>query len=219
MVLSEMNVSSLRSASLEAVENGVLASPRAGCALTATPRLLLRAPRTADLASLLSLHADPAVGRFCACTTPHGREATQAQLQSWLAHWRTEGFGPWAISELSQPDQIIGFGGVMRRSVSGHRGVYLYYRFAPQVWGRGLAAEMGQRALALAFDDLHERAVLASVEPANMPTRKTLEHLGLRLMGALADVPGQAASLLYELSAGHWASQPRAEPQAIAFAA
>lgn len=185
----------------------------------ATARLLLRAPREEDLDRLLQLHTDPAVNRFCACTTPQGREAAEAQLQAWLAHWQAQGFGHWAIAERSDPQQLIGFGGLMRRSVAGHAGLYLYYRITPQAWGRGLAAEMAQQALTLAFEQLHESAVVAAVLPSNAPTRKTLEQLGLRLKGALADVPGRAASLLYELTAARWASEPRGEPEAIAFAA
>jgi len=186
---------------------------------TTTARLSLRAPRASDLDLLLQLHKDPAVTRFCGCSTPQGRAAVEAQLDSWLAHWETQGFGHWAVTLQDQPQQTIGFGGLMRRSVGGQSGLYLYYRIAPQAWGRGYAAELLLRALSLAFDELHESAVYAAVLPANVPTRKTLEQVGLRLRGSLADTPGQAASLLYEASAGAWAGQPLQQPPAIAFAA
>ena len=55
--------------------------------------------------------------------------------------------------------------------------------------------------------------------PSNAPTRKTLENLGLRIKGSLADGPGSAAALLYELDSGRWATLPRGEPEAVAFAA
>ena len=184
-----------------------------------TRRLVLRPPREADLDILMSLYADPAVTRFCAAATPHGRAATEAQLQAWIAHWQTRGFGHWAIAEREQADQLIGFGGLMHRSVAGHAGLYLYYRITPQAWGRGLASEMALHAIDQAFEQRHEAAVVAAVLPSNAPTRKTLECLGLRLKGALADGPGSAAALLYELSADRWSSLPRGEPEAIAFAA
>jgi ribosomal-protein-alanine N-acetyltransferase len=183
-----------------------------------TRRLVLRAPRDGDLDTLIALHADPAVNRFCAAAVPHGRAANEAQLRSWIAHWQTHGFGYWAIAEREQPEQLIGFGGLMRRSVAGHAGLYLYYRITPQAWGRGLASEMAQHAMSLAFEQRHESAVVAAVLPSNAPTRKTLEGLGMRLTGALADA-GTAAALLYELSATRWASLPRSEPEAVAFAA
>lgn len=195
------------------------ASVAAVPAAMVTRRLLLRPPRDSDLDILTALHADPAVNRFCAAATPHGREATEAQLKTWINHWQTRGFGHWAIAEREQPDDLIGFGGLMHRSVAGHAGLYLYYRITPQAWGRGLASEMAQYAFEQAFEQRHEGAVVAAVLPSNAPTRKTLEGLGLRMKGTLADGPGSAAALLYELSAERWASLPRGEPEAIAFAA
>lgn len=184
-----------------------------------TRRLVLRPPRGSDLDIMTALYADPAVTRFCAAATPQGRQATEVQLQAWLAHWQTHGFGHWAIAEREQPDQLIGFGGLMHRSVADHSGLFLYYRITPQAWGRGLASEMAQYAMAQAFEQRREGSVVAAVLPSNAPTRKTLEGLGLRLKGSLADGPGSAAALLYELTAERWSSMPRGEPEAIAFAA
>jgi len=167
----------------------------------------------------MAFYADPAVTRFCAAATPQGREAIAAQLQGWIAHWGRDGFGHWAIAERDRPDSLIGFGGLMNRSVAGHAGLYLYYRITPQAWGRGLASEMALHAFAQAFEQRQESAIVAAVLPNNVPTRKTLEGLGLRLKGTLADGPGSAAALLYELSAERWASLPRVEPEAVAFAA
>ena len=184
-----------------------------------TRRLVLRPPRDNDLDTLVALYADPAVTRFCAAVTPQGRVAIQAQLQAWMAHWQAHGFGHWAIAERENPEQLIGFGGLMNRSVAGHAGLYLYYRITPQAWGRGLASEMALHAIAQAFEQHRQTAVVAAVLPNNAPTRKTLECVGLRLKGTLADGPGSAAALLYELTAERWASLPRGEPEAIAFAA
>jgi RimJ/RimL family protein N-acetyltransferase len=184
-----------------------------------THRLVLRPPRDSDLDTLTALNGDPAVNRFCAAATPHGREATEVQLRAWINHWQTYGFGHWAIAERDQPDNLIGFGGLMHRSVAGHAGLYLYYRITPQAWGRGLASEMALYAFTQAFEQRHEGAVVAAVLPSNAPTRKTLEGLGLRLKGTLSDGPGNATALLYELSADRWATLPRGEPEAVAFAA
>lgn len=191
--------------------------PAAFRAALVTRRLLLRPPRDSDLGALASLHADPAVNRFCSAATPHGHAAVEAQLQAWMDHWQTHGFGHWAIAEREDPDRLIGFGGLMRRSVAGHDGLFLYYRITPRAWGRGLASEMAQQAFGQAFEQRHNGAVVAAVLPDNAPTRKTLEGLGLRIKGMLADGPGAAAALLYELSASRWASLPRCEPEAVAF--
>ncbi len=184
-----------------------------------TRRLVLRPPRQNDLDTLMGLYADPAVTRFCAAATPHGRDATRNQLQSWMDHWQARGFGHWAIAEREQPDELIGFGGLMHRSVAGHAGLFLYYRITPQAWGRGLASEMALYAFEQAFGQHHEHSVVAAVLPNNAPTRKTLEGLGMRLKGTLSDGPGNATALLYELDAVRWATQPRVQPEAVAFAA
>ncbi|MEO6279449.1 GNAT family N-acetyltransferase [Roseateles sp.] len=184
-----------------------------------TSRLVLRPPRDSDLQTLIALYADPAVNRFCAAATPKGPAVIEAQLQHWIAHWQKRGFGHWAIAERDRPEALIGFGGLMHRSVAGHAGLYLYYRITPQAWGRGLASEMALYAFEQAFEQRREGTVVAAVLPNNAPTRKTLECLGLRLKGTLADGPGSAAALLYELDADRWAGLPRAEPEAIAFAA
>ena len=184
-----------------------------------TPRLVLRLPRDSDLEILIALYADPAVTRFCAAATPQGRVAVASQLKGWIAHCQTHGFGHWALAERAQPDRLIGFGGLMHRSVAGHAGLYLYYRITPQAWGRGLASEMALHAFTHAFEQRRAAAVVAAVLPSNAPTRKTLEGLGMRLKGTLADGPGTAAALLYEMTAARWATLPRGEPAAVAFAA
>jgi len=183
------------------------------------PRLTLRAPHADDLEAVFELHADPVANRFSPCGLVATREASAALLAGWLAHWQTEGFGYWAISCREQPNQVVGFGGVMRRTVDGVSNLYLYFRIRPQAWGRGLASEMALAALDLAFDSLHEQRVLAVVAPANMPSRKTLERIGLLLKSSLADVPGQPPSLVYEMTADRFAALPKTQPAPTPFGA
>lgn len=184
-----------------------------------TKRLLLRAPQPADLEALYEIQSDPVSQRFSASPMPSSREEVMQQLDDWLGHWQAHEFGYWAIALREQPEELLGFGGLMLRQVAGRQGLNLYFRFRPQAWGQGYAAEMTQAALALAFEQQQADAVLAVVQPANMPSRKTLERAGLRLKGSLANVPGQPADLLYEISAAHYAEMPRLPPQATPFGA
>ncbi|MET0517827.1 MAG: GNAT family N-acetyltransferase [Burkholderiaceae bacterium] len=182
-------------------------------------RLLLRMPQPADLDALFELHADPVASRFSPAGLPVTRENTRAQLQSWLEHWQAKGYGYWAIAPRDQPQVLIGFGGVMGRTVAGVAGQYLYFRFWPQAWGQGLASEMAMVALAQAFDQLHAPQVLAVVQPANKPSRKTLERIGMLLKGSMADVPGQEPSLVYEITAARYAGLPKTPPAPTPFGA
>lgn len=191
-----------------------------------TPRLALRAPQSSDLEAMFELHADPVANRLSPSGLVDTREASAVLLAGWMAHWRAEGFGYWTITCREQPAQaqqavagVVGFGGVMRRTVDGVSNLYLYFRIRPQVWGQGLASEMALAALNLAFDKLHEQRVLAVVVPANTPSRKTLERIGLLLKSSLADVPGQPPSLVYEITADRFAMLPKTQPAPTPFGA
>lgn len=184
-----------------------------------TARLLLRPPLASDLDAMFELHADPVANRFSPSGPVVSREASEALLQSWLAHWQAKGFGYWAIAARERPEALLGFGGVMSRTVGGVTGLYLYFRFIPQAWGQGFASEMSLQALELAFEGLHEPNVLAVVLPANTPSRKTLERIGMLLKGSLADVPGQSPSLVYEMTAPRFAKLPKLQPAPTPFGA
>ncbi|MBB4842371.1 RimJ/RimL family protein N-acetyltransferase [Paucibacter oligotrophus] len=184
-----------------------------------TSRLLLREPAAADLAAIFEIHADPITNRFNPGGPMRSVQEAEVLLQGWLAHWRAQGYGYWAIAARQQPEQLLGFGGIMAKPIEGQTGLNLYFRFRPQAWGQGYASEMALAALALAFEQLHAPAVLAVVRPANMPSRKTLERIGMRLKGSLADVPGQAPSLLYEMGARHYANTPHTLPMPTPFGA
>ncbi|UDF35261.1 UNVERIFIED_ORG: GNAT family N-acetyltransferase [Shinella sp. XGS7] len=187
--------------------------------LLETRRLCLRAPRETDLDAVYALHTDPVCNRFSPAGPLSSREAAVELLQGWQAHWQSQGFGYWAIALREQPEELIGLGGIMHRPIAGQPGLYLYFRFQPQHWGQGYASEMAQAALGLAFESLQAGAVRAVVQPANTPSRKTLERLGLLLKGSLADVPGQAPSLLYEIGSARWAQLPKTPTEPTPFGA
>lgn len=195
------------------------AHPMAAPLLLETERLLLRAPADADLDTLFEVHADPVTNHHSPHGPLHERAEAQELLQQWQAHWQQRGYGYWVIALREQPAEVIGFGGIMAKPIDGQEGLNLYFRFRPQAWGQGYASEMALTALGLAFTQLQAPAVLAVVRPANTPSRKTLERIGMRLKGSLADVPGQAPSLLYELTAVQYASSPRQKPEPTPFGA
>lgn len=188
-------------------------------ATLSTERLLLRAPTAADLDALYEVHADPATNRFSPNGQMHSHAQAQVLLQAWLAHWQHAGYGYWAIALRAQPELLLGFGGLMNKAIDERQGLSLYFRFHPHAWGQGYASEMALAALEQAFARLRAGRVMAVVPPANAPSRKTLERIGMRLTGAWADEPGQPPSLLYEISAEQYAGMPRIKPMPIPFGA
>jgi len=172
-----------------------------------TERLWLRAPEAADLPALHEFHADPATHRYNPAGCLHALADMEAELERWLLHWQHHGFGYWLVCRRERPQEVLGVGGIMRKRIDGQQAMNLHFRFRPQAWGQGYAAETSCSALALAFEQLHEAGVLSGVRPANQPARRTLERAGLRLIGAWGDVPGQAASLIYEMNEGCYLEQ------------
>jgi ribosomal-protein-alanine N-acetyltransferase len=56
---------------------------------------------------------------------------------------------------------------------------------------------------------LVEDAVYGLVRPANTPSRRTLEKIGMQLYSEVTDVPGEAASLIYRITrTDYLAAQP-----------
>ncbi len=184
-----------------------------------TTRLVLRPPVISDLETLFELYADPICNRFSAMGPPPSRESSTALLTTWIEHWQAFGFGYWAIADREHPEVLLGFGGVMNKTAEGLTNLYLYFRFRSQAWGLGLASEMALYSLGMAFQTLHQASVLALVMPANMPSRKTLERIGMLLKGSLADVPGQPPILVYELTAARFATLPKTQPAPTPFGA
>ncbi|WP_431288845.1 GNAT family N-acetyltransferase [Roseateles chitinivorans] len=183
--------------------------------LTATRRLSLRPPAAADARSFRDLLTDPANRRF-----DTGGPAASERLELWRALWTRDGLGPWAVALRDQPALgAIGFGGLSRGRICGAPALLLEFHFLSDHWGQGYAAEMATAALALAFDSLHATSVHALLAPGNTAARKTLERVGLRLTGSVADCPGEAASLLYEINAGQYAALPQQPPEATPFGA
>lgn len=164
-------------------------------------RLLLRRPRADDIDHLYAIFADPLTNLYNPSPVTSRREAVD-MLGAHLAHWSDHGFGLWAIAEVQEEGRVLGFGGLSLKTIDGQRRINLGYRFATDAWGRGLATEMGRSALAEAFKTLKADAVYAYVRPANIPSIRVLDRLGMALVGTYDDVVGDVPSLVYRTAPG-----------------
>lgn len=162
-----------------------------------TERLLLRRPVPDDAASHFALHGDPATNLYNPSGPITDRRESGAILDEWCEHWDRAGFGYWAVSLRSDPDAVVGFGGIMRKTVAGAARLNLYFRLAPHVWGRGLATELGRSALDQASRVEESRETYALVRPDNLQSIAVIRKLGLVLVGEVDDVPGSGPSLLF----------------------
>lgn len=166
------------------------------CFETTTSRLRLRRPSEGDRAFHTEVHSDPRLYTHA----PHvlgTPETNRAFFDAILAHWEERGFGYWVAEDL-QTGMPLGWVGVKQQE--GY--LNLYYRFAAEAQGRGLAREAGRAAVAMATEWQHHDPVRALVKDHNTASVRTAESVGLVRTGecrALGDDrPGEAPSAVFE---------------------
>ncbi len=154
----------------------------------------------------IAIHCDPETNRFNPFGAPTP-ERFELALRDWVAHWEAHGFGYWAVSLLQEPQHVVGFGGIMDTTIGTQMGLNLYFRLSPTAWGKGIGSAIADAGLHKAFVERQRDAVLGLVRPKNLPSRKTLEKAGLRMIGRTDDVPGQEQSLIYQITAQEYAQK------------
>jgi RimJ/RimL family protein N-acetyltransferase len=158
-----------------------------------TRRLSLRALQDADADDLFAITSDPRTWEHA----PTGRHESIQTAREWIARarelWTLDGLSYWLV-RLKNTDEVLGVGGVQRQK-SGNWN--LYYRFAPDAWGRGFATELGIAALESAHSHDGNAAVIAWVLPHNLASQRVAERLGLTNQGQHVDPSDGLIRLAY----------------------
>ena len=150
-----------------------------------TRRLVLRRFTDADLDDLVALDADPAVMRFLTGgrSTPrdHVQDVVLPGFREWYA--RSDAFGYWAAIERST-GQFVGW--FEFRPVGGRPDgdVELGYRLKRDAWGKGYATGGARALVRKGFTEFGVRRVVATTMAVNVPSRRVMEKVGLRLVRA-----------------------------------
>jgi ribosomal-protein-alanine N-acetyltransferase len=144
----------------------------------ATPRLLLRHWRDDDRPPFAAMCADPEVMRHFPATLT--RDESDRLVDRAVAHFDRHGFGPFA-AELRDTGAFLGFIGLSVPSFQAHFTpcVEIGWRLAASYWNRGLATEGAREVLRYAFETLQLPEVVSFTVPANLPSRRVMEKLGL----------------------------------------
>ncbi len=175
-----------------------------------TERLRLRAWREADLGQFAALNADPRVMEFFPKVLDRAESDALAARIS--AHFTDHGFGLWAV-EAPGRAEFIGFAGLAVLSFDAHFTpcVEIGWRLAPEHWGNGYATEAAHAALAFGFRDLALDEIVSFTVPANLPSRRVMERLGMRRSAAddfdhpaLPEGHLLRPHVLYRLTRGEW---------------
>ena len=139
-----------------------------------TERLSLRAVRARDANQIFWLNSDPRVWAHRPSGVHTSMDQTESQVTGYIAAWDRDGLGCWAAR--THDGTFIGIGGC---SVKDDLGWNVYYRFLPEVQGRGYEAELVRAAVIAASVVRPELPIVALVLEHNAPSRVAAEHAGL----------------------------------------
>ena len=151
-----------------------------------TSRLLIRRVTPDDVDELCSIFGD--ADNVWAYGT--GLPWSRADVEQFIAGYPAS--DPRLISApglalLKQSGAVTGFGGVGYYLEEGNSADLLYI-FKHAYWGKGLATELAQAALATAFGRSEIDLIHATVKPSNVASVRVLEKSGMRLEQYLPDV-------------------------------
>jgi ribosomal-protein-alanine N-acetyltransferase len=146
-----------------------------------TARLRLRLFTPEDTAELSRITRDPEVMRYIADGRPLTWDETDHNLKTIVRAFCRRGYGRWAMVHKAS-GRLLGYCGFTM--FDEEVGVELAYMLARPYWGMGLAAEAARACLRYAFDTLKLGSLAALTMPGNARSRRLLDMLGMRLVGA-----------------------------------
>ena len=143
-----------------------------------TARMVCERLRREHADQLFTLLCDPRVARTL---WPQRRPPSEADvidgLEAKLDHWRRFGFGLWLLRDRLT-GEMVGRGGLQWTFVAGQSEVEAGWAIVPERWGEGLATELAEASVAVAFDDLDLPQIVAFTLPDNLASRRVMEKTG-----------------------------------------
>jgi [ribosomal protein S5]-alanine N-acetyltransferase len=138
----------------------------------------MRPLQAKDLDILAQIWVDPEVTRFLPSQgNPISKKNTEKALLSFLEHWQQRGYGVWAIEE-NNSQRMIGYCGL--RYLDELSEVEVLYGLTKAYWGRGIATQAAQGAIAYGFNVANLNKLIAMSLPANLASRRVIEKAGLQ---------------------------------------
>ncbi|MDP9317234.1 MAG: GNAT family N-acetyltransferase [Chloroflexota bacterium] len=149
-----------------------------------TQRLLLRDFQTLDCQDVHEYNTDPEVFRHMP-SDPGTIEDTYALVQWCIeqAHVAPRLIYDLAV-ELTVEQKVIGWCRFAWREDELRQGE-IAYLLNRHYWGQGLATEVAQELLRFGFQTLHAHRIFATARPANRPSWRVLEKVGMQREGHL----------------------------------
>ena len=110
---------------------------------------------------------------------------TKEWVQGWIRtclerYYQTWGFGPYALVEQNSRN-VIGYCGLFYfPDINAQPEIEIGYRLARSVWGQGYATEAARSVRDFAFTTLGIKRLIAMIDPANIPSIRVAEKIGMQ---------------------------------------
>ena len=143
-----------------------------------TERLRLREWQHGDREPFARLNADPDVMEFFPKRLT--REESDAMVDRIEAHFRSKGFGLYAV-ELREGGRFIGYVGLHTPTFEARFTpcVEIGWRLAGDVWGEGLATEAALAVARHAFENIGLDEIVSFTAPANHRSIRVMQKIGM----------------------------------------
>jgi ribosomal-protein-alanine N-acetyltransferase len=143
-----------------------------------TARLLLRRWRDSDREPFAALCADPEVMQHFPALL--SREESDAMVDRIEAHFAQAGYGLYAVERRAEGD-FIGFVGLNPITFDAPftPALEIGWRLAKHAWGHGYSTEAARAVVEHAFGPLGIDQLVSITVPANVPSRRVMERIGM----------------------------------------
>ena len=142
-----------------------------------TDRLRFRAVTTEDLDFLCELFSDAEMMKH------YPGLRTREQTRAWITFvhesYKKFGHGKWILEQKSD-GQRVGQAGLVMTEIDGHEEVELGYFLHRKHWGKGYATESATALAKLAFEKFAYPEIVSAISPANLPSVRVAQRLGMK---------------------------------------
>jgi ribosomal-protein-alanine N-acetyltransferase len=147
-----------------------------------TERLLLRRFTADDIDAVFEYGRDPDVARFVTWDVHTSRDDSRQFVEATLAHYAAGRIGPWAV--VLKGGGVIGSAGFVTWQPE-HARAEAGYALHQSYWGQGLATEALREIARFGFAVMQLNRLIAVCDPANVPSARVMEKIGMRYEGTL----------------------------------
>lgn len=164
-----------------------------------TRRLWFRAMSIDDIDDLKAIFCDPIAMQYY--PAPFDQEKLRQYVEWNIGNFVKYGFGLWTLIHKGD-ERIIGDCGLSFQMVDGVGELEIGYHLLPTYWNRGLATEAATACRDYAFDALGRERVISWMNPANVPSRRVAEKVGMHLEKETRD-KNDRRTVVYAMTGRH----------------